>query len=254
MSKLSISIIAHNEEENLADCLKSILFADEIIVIDCDSTDKTNEIAHQYTDKVFWRENTNNLNINKSYGFEQAISEWILYLDADERITSELAEEIYNIINSNPSENGFYIPRKNFYFGVWLANGGNYPDNQLRVFRREKGKFACEHVHEKLIIDGKIGNLKNPMEHYPYHTISQYLEKLDFYTTFEAEVMLKKGIKINFFSAFYMMVWKPDIRFLRRYFFKGGFLDGLAGFLACAFDVLNFIVRYAKYWELKRKK
>ncbi len=247
--KLSVVIITYNEEENINDCLESVKWVDEIIIVDGFSTDKTIEICKEYTDKIYQRENTSNLNVNKSYGFEKATGDWILYLDADERVASELAKEIRNVLSAESKFTAYKMPRKNYYFGHWLKYGGHYPDNQLRLFMRGKAQFECQHVHEKLQVEGKVGLLHQPLVHYSYPTISQYLKKFDFYTGFEAEYMFKSK---KICCAFCELVINPVLKFIRRYFFKLGFLDGLPGFLACIFHSLGIIVTYGKYWEKKK--
>lgn len=248
--KLSIVIITYNEEENIKKCLESVKWVDEIVIVDGFSTDRTVEICKEYTDKIYQRENVSNLNINKSYGFKEALSEWILYLDADERVSPELAQEIREVLSREDKFVAYKMPRKNYYFGRWLKHGGNYPDRQLRLFRRGKAYFECRHVHEKLQIEGEIGYLQYPLLHFTYPTISHYLKKFDFYTSFEAEYMFKSNKK---YSALSEIAIKPIIRFIRRYFFKLGFLGGLPGFLAAIFDALSRVVSYGKYLEILKR-
>src|SRR3989344_3816517 len=141
MSKLSVVISAFNEERKIADCLSSVKFADEIILIDNTSTDKTQEVSKKFTSKIFIRPNNPMLNVNKNFGFAKTTGDWILSLDADEEVSKELADEIKTLIKKNPKENGFWIPRKNFTFGKWTEHAGWYPDHQLRLFRKDKGEF-----------------------------------------------------------------------------------------------------------------
>ncbi|MDI6785364.1 MAG: glycosyltransferase family 2 protein [bacterium] len=247
--KLSVVIITYNEEENIRECLESIEWANEIIIVDGFSEDETLNICREYTDKIYQRENVSNLNINKSYGFKKAMGEWILYLDADERVSIELAQEVREILSREDEFAAYKIPRKNYYFGYWLKHGGNFPDHQLRLFKRGKAYFKCQHVHERLQVEGKIAYLQNSLLHYTYPTISCYLKKFDFYTSFEAEYMLNTKKK---YCMLIGMTIKPVIRFIRRYFFKLGFLDGFLGLMACIFDALGMIVSYGKYWEMKK--
>ncbi|HCJ67177.1 MAG TPA: glycosyltransferase family 2 protein [Elusimicrobia bacterium] len=254
MKKLSVSIIAHNEAEHLDKCLESISWADEIIVVDCESNDNTVEVARKYTDKIFSRPNLPNLNLNKSFGIGQTKGDWILYLDPDERVSKELKEEILSCIQHPASSiNGYLTPRKNHYLGKWLRWGGQYPDRQLRLFKKGKAKFLCEHVHERIQIDGKIATLKGYLEHYPYSTINELLKKLVFYTDFQVGYLRNKGVKPNLFVAWRYLFWRPGTRFFRRYFLKLGFLDGYPGLLACLHDLLTEIFIYFKLWEERKK-
>lgn len=245
---VSVCMIAHNEEENLERTLSKLGWAEEIIVVDCASTDGTGEIARRYTERVFVRPNDPNLNVNKNFSFDQATSEWILCLDADEIVTGHLAEEIGCTVASGPPENGFFLRRKNTWFGKVLMHGGHFPDRQLRLFRRGSGRFPERHVHERLAVDGRVGTLQTPLEHFPYATVSQYLAKMDFYTTFEASRLLEEGKSFTAAGLFIDMAggaW----RFFRRYLLKGGFLDGWQGFAAACLDFLSRIVVRLKLRE-----
>ncbi len=254
MNGVSVSITAYNEENNIDGVLTSVSFANEIILVNSESEDNTVRIAKKYTDKIFTRKNTPNLNVNKNFGFDQASCEWILCLDADEVIPPETADEISKIVTSETEYNGYYIPRKNYYFGKWLKYGGNYPDFQLRLFRKGKGKFPEKHVHERIELDGKTGKMLNPIEHHPYKTVGQYLEKFQFYTDFEANYLFNNGYKTGVGPAFNWMIWKPVTRFIRRYFLKLGMLHGIEGLAASAFDSYGFIIRYLKLRELVNQK
>jgi len=254
MIKLSVSIIAKNEEKNLDRCLSSIIDVGEIIYVDCGSTDSSIEIAKKYTNKIFKREHTPNLNINKNFGFDKASGEWILSLDGDEEITPELFKEIKDVIYRDTQYSAFFIPRKNYYFGIWLKRGAQYPDYQLRLFKKEKGRFECRHIHERIKIDGKIGKLKNQMIHYTYDNISQYLSKFDRDSNFEARFLYEKGINVNFFNSVRWLIIKPCTRFIRRYFFKLGILDGIVGLFAALSDAAGFIIRYFKLWEIYKNE
>lgn len=245
---ISACITTHNEELNIERTLKSLDWVDEIILVDCESTDRTVEIAKKFNCKIFSQPNDSNLNVNKNYGFANASSEWIMCLDADEVIPKTLEHEIKLILDTLVEENGFFIKRKNNYFGKFLMHGGNYPDKQLRLFRKNFGKFPAKHVHERLEVKGKIGILREPFEHYPYRDIKQYVDKLNFYTTFESAFRLKNGVKFTI-QGFLVTLFSAFFRFLRRYFFKLGFLDGFHGFAASFFDFVSQILIQIKLWE-----
>ena len=251
MKKLSVVISAYNEEKNIEECLNSIKWADEIILIDNTSTDRTVEIAKKFTDKILIRPNNLMLNVNKNYGFSKATSEWILSLDADERAADELKQEILkNIHNSefiiNNSINAFWIPRKNIIFGKWIKHSIWWPDYQLRLFKKNKGKFPCKHIHEYLEVEEKTKKLKNPLIHYNYQTISQYLYKLDkIYTENEAENIIKSGKVLTWQDAIEM----PVRDFLKTFFAREGYKDGTHGLVLSLLQSFYALVVFAKVWE-----
>jgi len=247
---ITISIIGYNEAKNLPGCLAALDWADEIIFVDCESEDNSLEIARRFTSRVFSRPNARNLNINKQFGIDQSTSTWIFYLDPDERIPPETVTWIKETIQ-NPRHNAYYFPRKNYMLGRWLRFGGQYPDHQLRLFRRGKAQFPCKHVHERLEVNGSTGKCPYDLLHHPYPTLIQVIDKFNFYTTFEA-IYLAESQPSSLAGINYLLI-KPISRFMKRYFLYGGFIDGYSGFVAAFFDMLNFPVRYLKYIELSRK-
>ncbi|MBM4166424.1 MAG: glycosyltransferase family 2 protein [Ignavibacteria bacterium] len=248
MATISVCIIAHNEQEHLQKTLESVSWANEIIVVDCDSADDTVRIAKHFTQNIFHRPNLSNLNENKNFSFAQATSEWILCLDADEQIPADLRQEIQSLLKAGNYCDGYFIKRKNYCFGTWLRYGGQYPDRQLRLFRKGKGIFPAVHVHERIHITGSVGVLTYPFEHHPYNSVSQYIRKMDFYTTFEAE-KIREAFRIpKLFVALRYFCFRPVRRFISRYFLKCGFLDGVAGFIACFFDAVAQVISYAKFY------
>ncbi|OGG35716.1 hypothetical protein A2363_02995 [Candidatus Gottesmanbacteria bacterium RIFOXYB1_FULL_47_11] len=245
---LSVVVSAYNEENSLARCLSSVSFADEIIVVDNTSLDKTAQIAKKFTKNVCKKPNLLMLNINKNYGFEKATGDWILNLDADEEIPQELAKEIQTIIRSNPAENGYWIKRKNIIFGKWIMHGLWWPDKQIRLFRRMKGKFPCVHIHEYIAVEGTVGELSEPYNHYNYETVHQYLTKIDRASTSEA-ISLKE---INHEFLWYDAVRFPLSDFLKIYFAQGGYKDGLHGLVLAMFQAFYSFTVFAKYWEMQK--
>lgn len=247
--KISVVISAFNEEKMLEDCLKSAkLIADEIIIVDNTSQDSTVKIAKKYTDKIFTKPNDPvMLNRNKNFGFSKATGDWIISLDADERITKDLASEIKKII-LNENFNGWEIPRKNIIFGKWIRHSIWWPDYNLRLFRRGYGKFAQKHVHEKLDVKGTAGKLENPMLHYNYQTVSQFIRKLDkTYTESEVENFLKSGKSIYWYDA---IRW-PVNDFIKTFFFQKGYKDGLHGLVLSQLQAFYSLIFFAKVWERK---
>lgn len=252
MSKLSVVISAFNSQDTLEDCLKSVIgVADEIIVVDNQSLDNTVKIAEKYNSKIFTRKNNLMLNVNKNFGFEQANSEWILSLDSDERLTEELRDEIKSKINASDglakSEiSGYWMPRKNIIFGKWIKHAGWYPDFQLRLFKKNKGRFPQEHVHEMIKVEGKLEYLKNDIVHYNYKSISGFLEKLNnIYTVNEAESLLLKGYVVKPIDA----IRFPLGEFMSRYFAREGYKDGFYGFMLSVLMAFYHFVVFAKAWE-----
>jgi len=245
---ISCVISAYNEENNIDDCLLSVNWVDEIILINNSSIDLTVTKAKKYTSKIFTRPNNKMLNINKNYGFEKATGEWILNLDADERVSHELKEEIHEAISESHLV-GFEIPRKNILFGKWIKHGIWWPDCQLRLFRKGQGKFPCLHIHEKIKVNGTIGKLKNPIIHYNYSSINQFVKKMnDIYTDNEAENLIKLGRKIYWFDAIRM----PINDFLANFFTRGSYKDGLHGLVLSSLQAFYAFLVFAKVWEKQK--
>ncbi len=245
MTKLSVAIATFNEEKNIEDCIKSVSFADEIVVVDGQSSDKTAEIAKKMGAKVYSVPNQTLMKKNMKIYIEKATGDWILSLDADERITPELAEEIKRKIE-NPGEFvAFQIPRKNLYFKKYLEHTGWYPDYQDRLFKKGSGKFPGKNVHEELVVAGPMGKLEHPLEHLHYETVSQWISKLDKYTSYEAQKLINDNRKIT---------WSDSIRFplsefLSRFFDRQGFKDGLHGLVLSILMAFYWELVFAKIWE-----
>lgn len=249
MSKLSVVISAYNEEKMIEDCLKSVkAMANEIILVDNTSQDKTRNIAKKYTDKIFIVVNDSvNLNKNKNYGFGKAIGDWILSLDADERLTPELIREISSKISGNIF-NGYEIPRKNIIFGKWIQHSLWWPDYNLRLFRKGCGEFAEKHVHEKLEVKGKVGKIENPIIHYNYQTISQFIKKMDnTYTESEVENFIKSGKTISWYDSLRF----PVNDFFKTFFLQKGYKDGTHGLVLSLLQAFYAFIVFAKIWERK---
>lgn len=245
---LSVVISAFNEEQNIKDCIESVKnLADEIIVVDNSSNDKTSEVAKKLGAKVFIQENdVRKIDLQKNYGFEKAREEWTLSLDADERITPKLADEIRGIINSGTSVNGYYIPRKNIIFGKWIKNSIWWPDYQLRLFRRGKGKFTKASVHEPIEVKGETRHFEEPMIHHNYVSVSQFVNKMNnIYTEVEAEVLIKSGKKIHVSDSIKM----PASDFLKTFFLQKGYKDGLHGLVLSVLQSFYMFLVFAKIWE-----
>ncbi|MBU4353686.1 glycosyltransferase family 2 protein [Patescibacteria group bacterium] len=246
---LSVVISAYNEEKSLERCLKSVTdLADEVVVVDNESQDKTVEVAKKYTKKIYSSPNQLMLNLNKNTGFEKASGDWILNLDADEEVTPALAKEILSVIRSNPSQNGFWLKRKNFSFGKWIQHGLWWPDKQIRLFRRGFGKFPCIHIHEYIKVAGEAGELVEPYIHYNYETVHQYLIKIDRASTSEALTLSE----LNYQLVWYDAIRFPVSDFIKIYFAQGGYKDGLHGLVLSLFQSFYSFCTFAKFWEMKK--
>lgn len=255
MSKtLSVVLATFNEEKNLRATLESIKdIADEIVIVDGESLDKTVEIAKKFGAIVKVTTNKPNFHINKQMAVDMATKDWILQLDADEHISPELKDEIRKILGNRQSEdiNGYWMPRKNWFLGRFLLKGGQYPDYTLRFYRNGKGRLPQKDVHEQAEVEGKVGYLKSALLHYPYKNFSHYLKKWNLYNNLFAkqirEEQKNKNILEKLFYAFAYLVLKPGHWFLITYFRHKGFMDLWSGFIFSLFSALRFPVSYLKY-------
>ncbi len=229
MPTLSVAMIANNEEKNVGRSLASAAWADEIVFVDCGSTDDTELEARKFPVRYFARPNSMAVYVNKQFAVDQCASDWILILDADEEITPALRDEI-KAFTASSSAAAASMPRRNFYFGEWLRHGGKYPDTQLRLFRRGKARFLPLPVHERLEVDGETARLGEPLLHYPYSDDEDRRRKLAFYTEILTRSYALKGRSRLF------IVLRPFSRFLSAYILKLGFLDGLAGLRVALMD------------------
>ncbi|MCM8758104.1 MAG: glycosyltransferase family 2 protein [Candidatus Omnitrophica bacterium] len=250
MIPLSVVIITKNEEKNIRDCLESIYdWADEIIVVDDESTDKTIEITRQYTDKIFIRR-MDNEGRHRNWSYSQAKNIWVLSLDADERITEELKKEINEVLNKNHSYVAFSIPLRNYIGERWIRYGGWYPAGKVRLFKKDKFKYEEVGVHPRAFIDGECGHLKSDIIHKGYKNFEEFINSINNQTTLEAKKWLDTNRKMTLLHAF----WRAIDRFFRRFIRKRGYKDGFYGFMIGFSDSLYQILSYAKYRELKSKK
>jgi|SRR3989344_736010 len=251
MGKLTVVVSAFNEERKIEACLKSVEFSDEIILVDGSSTDRTVEIAKKFKTKIYKRENNPMLNINKNFGFTKAKGDWILSLDADERVSEDLKKEILEILKNEENKiDGYYIPRRNFIFGKWVKHTGWYPDHQLRLFRNGKGKFEEKHIHEMITTDGKTEYLKKDILHFNYESVSQFLKKTEVYTQNEAEQLLLSGYVFNWQDCIGM----PFKEFLSRFFARQGYKDGLHGLILSLLMASYHLIVFARVWEKAKFK
>lgn len=240
-TRISVVLAVYNEEENLTECLESVKdLADEFVIVDGGSKDKTLEIAKKFGARIIQTDNPLNFHINKNKAIDAASGDWILQLDADEVVTKDLEDEIKKVINSNSIKNGYWIPRKNFFLGVFLKKGGQYPDYTLRLYKRGYGRLSVKDVHEQAKVEGGIGYLKNNLLHLRDKTFSIYLERFNRYTDILASQMKNPNFLDYIFA-------KPIMWFLASYIRHKGFADGFPGFVFSFFSSLRFPVSYMKH-------
>lgn len=246
--KISVVVTTWNEQNNIARSLTSVSWADELIVVDGSSTDETATIARRFTKNVYIRPNNPMLNVNKNFGFAKATGDWILSLDADEEVTPVLAREMKEKVKTKDVA-GYWITRKNILFGKWITHAIWWPDPQLRLFRRGRGKFPQNHVHEYLAVEGKTETLAEPMVHYNYTTISQFIYKMDaLYTPSEVARLQASGYRVVWYDA----IRFPISDFVKLYFAQGGYKDGLHGLVLAGLQAMYALVVFAKLWEAEQ--
>lgn len=249
--KISVAIATFNEEKNLLMCLESVKeLADEIIVVDGGSTDKTIEIANRFGTKVIVTDNPPIFHINKQKAINACTGDWILQLDADEQVSSALREEILRVVRDTEYM-GYWIPRKNYFLGRYLTKGGQYPDYTLRLYRCGKGKLPCKSVHEQAMVEGKVDWLKNDLLHHPFPDFWEYLNKANRYACLLSSEYKKQNLSTDVFSFIKYVFLVPKLTFLSLYIRHRGFEDGFAGFVFAMFSAIQIITAYISYREVK---
>ncbi|MFB3812562.1 MAG: glycosyltransferase family 2 protein [Terriglobales bacterium] len=250
---LSVAIVAMNEEANIGRTLESVRWADEIILVDSGSTDRTCDIARQYGARVIvepWRGYT----AQKNYALEFCTQDWVLALDADEEVSPGLAEEIRQVISGNGNLRGYLIPRRNLFLGKWLRFGGFYPDPKLRLFRRGQAHVTGADPHDRVeLTEGnppRAGRLTNPMLHYAYPTLSLYINHMNRYSTLMAQTIAAKR---RHHLSLGNTVLRPLGQFIYNYFFRLGFLDGKRGLLLHLYHAAYVSWKYTKAWEESKR-
>lgn len=241
---VSVVVITLNEEDRIRECLASVAWADEIVVVDAGSDDETVALAREYTDHVVVRP-WSGFAAQKNYGIDRATGEWILSLDADEQVEPELRAEIAAVLANPGGFAGFRLARRNMMWGRFIRHGRLYPDWQLRLFRRGRGRFAERAVHESVTVDGPVGRLGTPLLHHSYRDVSDFLRRADRYSTLAAEEWARSGRTFHASE----LVSAPLGRFLSMYVLHRGFLDGWRGFLLAVLYAYYVFVRSAKIWE-----
>ena len=246
MPKVSVTVITKNEAADIADALQSVAWADEIIVVDSLSTDETVAIARRYTDRVVVREWAGYVN-QKNHAASLASNDWILSLDADERVTPALADEIRSTVSGTPQAAAYRIPRVAWHLGRWIRTTDWYPDHQVRLYDRRSARWTGRYVHEGVVVSGEVGQLAGELQHFPYRDIADHLETINRYTTAAARQMHESGRR----SGMLRMAGHPPLAFLRNYVLRGGFRDGTTGFVISAMNAYYVFLKFAKLWELQ---
>ena len=246
--KLTIIVPTKNEEHNIRECLESARWADELIVCDSFSSDQTAQIAQAYTPNVVQHEYIHSA-AQKNWIIPQASSEWVMILDADERITPELQADIKNAIRRGDEYDGFRVARRTHFLGKLIRHCGWDHDRPLRVFKRDKGRYENREVHAAIIDPGNVGQLDGHLIHYTDRDLKNYFEKFDRYSSLKAADTFRRGEKFRLWA----LLVKPPVRFLKMYILNLGFLDGFHGLLLCGLSTMSVFARYAKLWELERR-
>lgn len=247
MEKLTAVVPTLNEEKKIGDCLRSLRWADELLVIDSHSEDATVEIAREIADRVEFH-TFEDFARQKNWCVRQSSNRWVLLVDADERVSSELRGEITRTLSS-PEHSGYWIPRKNHFLGRRIRGAGWGGDRVLRLFDREKGRYPERIVHESLELEGSAGHLKSPLLHYPYDSLEEYWKKFHRYAWLSAEELRRQGRR----GGIVPLVCRPPARFLRMYFLQLGFIDGAHGLILSGLSALQVFTKYARLWELIRE-
>lgn len=247
MQKLSVTVITFNEEVNIRAALDSVHWADEVVVVDSFSTDRTAEICLEYTPHVHRRPWQGYVR-QKNLAADLASNDWIFNLDADERVTPELRLELQGLLRHGPPCAGYYVARRNYFLGRWIRQAGWYPDYILRLYHKGKGRYGDREVHETVDVRGRVETLRHPLEHYTYRSVEEYLCRMDRYSTLAARELEKKGKPPRWYDC----ILRPFWTFWKMYGFRGGYREGKYGFVLSGLYAFYAFAKYAKYWEQSR--
>ena len=246
--KISACVITFNEEENIARCLDSLAWCDEIVVVDSFSTDGTAEICRTYTDRFYqhaWRGYIGQRNLIR----RMADCPWILFLDADEEVSPKLKEEILSEFKEGaPPFYGYEFPRQVYYLGKWIRFGSWYPDYKLRLFLKDKGSIGGVEPHDQVYVNGRIKRMKNPIWHYTYRDISDHINTMNRFSAISAQAMYDQGRRFSWFD----LLFRPAWRFFKGFVLRSGWLDGRRGFIIATINAFGVSAKYAKLWEIQR--
>ncbi len=247
--KISAIVITFNEEHNIAAALESLSWADEIVIVDAESTDRTAEIASGFTDRIFVRP-WPGYSAQKNFAAEQAKNDWIFSLDADERVSPELTNAILKIKDlPEPDAAGYETARRTYYLGRWIKHSGWWPDRKVRLYDRRRARWRGDFVHESLEVNGRINQLDGELLHFTVRNSSEHHLRMDRYTTLAAQDLYSRGEHKSIES----LLFGPLMVFLRSYFFKLGFLDGIPGLAIARFAAHYEFLKNLKLWEMRSK-
>jgi glycosyltransferase involved in cell wall biosynthesis len=249
VATLSAAVVVLNEEDRLRACLESVVWADEIVVVDSGSSDKTMAIAREFTDRAMFRA-WEGYGAQKNYALGQCRGDWLLSIDADERVSDALREEIQAAMRADRPEAGYYLPRQNVFQGKWVRHGGLYPDWQLRLFRRGRGTFVERAVHESVRVDGPTGRFSAPLVHESYRSIGDAVARLNRYSDLAATDLARAGRG----GSLADLLVRPAWRFVSMYLLRAGFLDGWRGMVLAALHAHYVFLRAAKVRERRAGK
>jgi glycosyltransferase involved in cell wall biosynthesis len=248
MPDLSVIVITYNEERNIERCLESVRWADEIIVVDSFSRDRTIEIARRFTEKIIQHEYGGDIP-QRERGFATAKGDWLLYIDADEEVTPDLRDAIVKAATSDSTKDGFYVLRKVQILGQWVFHGGWYPDYTFRLFRKDRYRAEHAEVHGGFTVDGEKGTLAGCLLHYTYDSIEQYLDKMNAYTSLAVSNKLKDNPQLR--ASPLRLVSSPLSHLLRKFFSNKGYKDGTLGFVLACLNAIYTLALYSKVWEYR---
>ena len=248
MHKLSVLIPSFNSDKYIRAALESVKWADEILVCDSYSTDKTLEIAKEFGAKIIQHEYHNSAD-QKNWAIQRCVYDWVLIVDTDEALEPELQNEIRGkLAQETVEECGFRIPRKNYIYGRWVKHGGIYPDFQLRLFRRDRGHYQTRFVHAHPIINGEVGIFQHAILHEGFKDLTVWIHKLERYSNYEVEELIRQKKRFSYLR----ITLFPLLVFIRNYFFKLGFLEGSRGLMLAGLDAIYYFTMYAKLYEWER--
>jgi len=248
MPRLSVTVITLDEAHRLRRCLESVAWADELVVVDAESRDKTVQVAREFTDRVIVRPWAGFAD-QKNFALAQAAGRWVLSLDADEEAAPELRDEIMALVAGAGSHDAYAVRRRNVFLDRWIRHGGLYPDWQVRLFRRGRARFADRLVHESVSVDGTVGRLAGHLVHRSYESVSDFVERANRYSSLAARQMIRDGRRVGAGE----LVLRPLGRFLSMYLLKGGIRDGRRGLLLATLYAYYVFMRSAKAWEGRRR-
>lgn len=245
--RLSATVICKDEAEKIRGCLESVRFCDEVVVVDSGSADGTLEICRELADVVVEADWPGHV-AQKNRALDLATGEWVLPLDADERVTPELAEEIRLLLGEEPRFDGYRVNRHVHYLGRWIDHSGWYPEPRVRLFRRAKGRWGGVNPHDEVVVEGAVGDLRGEIVHYTYDDLEDHVRTLNRFSSILAREHGARGRRFSWAS----LCLRPPLEFLKKYVLKRGFLDGAPGFFVAVLSAFYVFLKFAKLWEAER--